>query len=416
MPGPRAMFIADIVVEHLEEIEFLWCQRQAALRSARVTDRELSELDERLEAHVQGALVAGDGLSSVTAEGLASDDAATAFASAYALLRLGAPDALKRVVNAFEGAEGDGLDGLSEALCHAGPANALAALRSKDDNPPALAAAIELVTAFRQPQERESKTLDRLLQHSEPAVRRTAWRAASYRQVPRSAGLYEGGLKEADPKVRGEALQAAAWGKHAGLLAFLRSVPPTPEQYDALALLAVLGKPEDLKLLMAAARAASLGPRRLSLLGMFGHPEGMDVLLREMRNPDPATAAAAGAAFMKITGKSVETDQRAPVPPADGDQADEFATEFPDEANVPDANAAQAQWEQVKGNYAAPGRYAAGKPADGVAPAALPVELSMESRWEACLRARYEGQWQGGLVDVLAFPYRLHQAPGAKGG
>ena len=409
MPGPRAMFITDIVVEHLEEVEFLWCQRQSALRSPKLTIREFSELEERIEAHVQGVLAAGDGVGIVAGEGLASDDAPTVFASAYALLRHGSTESVKAVVHAFAMAEGARLEAMCQALCRAGPASALAALRSEEKTPPLTAAAIEMVMAFRQPQEKESKKLDALLEHAEPAVRARAWQAASYRNVPRSGAQYETGLKEPDPAARQEAVQAAAWGKHQGLLTYCRRLATAPvlENFDALMMLAILGKPEDARLLSAAARAPSLGPKRFALLGTFGSAEAVEALLREMRNPNPAVASAAGEAFTMVTGKDVETDRRAPVPPEPGAPVDDFEKEFPQEVALPDVKAAQAHWDQVKGNFAPTARYAAGKPIAGVSPAALPAEMSMQSRWEACLRARFEGQWSGGLADVMALPQRL---------
>jgi hypothetical protein len=32
------------------------------------------------------------------------------------------------------------------------------------------------------------------------------------------------------------------------------------------------------------------------------------------------------------------------------------------------------------------------------------VKLDLESRWEACLRGRFDGTWKGSLVDLEVFP------------
>ena len=48
MPSPRATFIPDILEEHLEELAFLWSQRQTALRDPRYTIHELTHLDGNL--------------------------------------------------------------------------------------------------------------------------------------------------------------------------------------------------------------------------------------------------------------------------------------------------------------------------------------------------------------------------------
>ena len=99
-------FIPDIAQEHSEELQFLWTQRRHALRSAAYTMREMSRLEERIEAHVQGLLVLGEHLPAFVAPDLASSDEMAAFAAAYVLLRLGTEDALARVRDTLLVAEG----------------------------------------------------------------------------------------------------------------------------------------------------------------------------------------------------------------------------------------------------------------------------------------------------------------------
>ena len=48
MPAPIATFIPDILEEHVEELAFLWEQRQAAVRDPRYTMRELTQLEQRI--------------------------------------------------------------------------------------------------------------------------------------------------------------------------------------------------------------------------------------------------------------------------------------------------------------------------------------------------------------------------------
>src|SRR4051812_3148663 len=102
---PKA-FIADILVEHYEELDFLWSQRRAALRSPLYTWRELHMLEERIEAHVQGLLVVGDNLPGFLQEKLDGAEADAVFAAAYPLLRLRIPAADQLAAQAFTKAEG----------------------------------------------------------------------------------------------------------------------------------------------------------------------------------------------------------------------------------------------------------------------------------------------------------------------
>ena len=55
-------FLPDLVEEHFEELAFLWGQRRGALRSPRFMPRDLDRLEKRIEAHLQGLLIAGDEL------------------------------------------------------------------------------------------------------------------------------------------------------------------------------------------------------------------------------------------------------------------------------------------------------------------------------------------------------------------
>src|SRR4051794_32560195 len=86
MTPPKLSYIPELVEHHYGELQFLWGQRGSALRSPKYTLREFSALEVRIEAHVQGLLVAGVELIHIVEEGLTSDDPATTFAAAYALI------------------------------------------------------------------------------------------------------------------------------------------------------------------------------------------------------------------------------------------------------------------------------------------------------------------------------------------
>src|SRR5687767_4431381 len=116
--SPTLAYIPDIVEEHFEELQFLWGQRRNALRSATARQRDLRSLEERIEGHATGMLVIGDRLIEFAEPALAADGEMPAFAVTFALLRLGTPAALQQVVQAFETANGQRLEGLRDALAH----------------------------------------------------------------------------------------------------------------------------------------------------------------------------------------------------------------------------------------------------------------------------------------------------------
>jgi hypothetical protein len=119
MPSPPATYIPDILEEHVEELAFLWGQRQTALRDPDYTIREFGHLEERITAHRDGVLAVGDHALPLLEDGLAQDDALLVFAAAYPLLHSGSPSATARVLDAFRNAEGERLARLEDALRHA---------------------------------------------------------------------------------------------------------------------------------------------------------------------------------------------------------------------------------------------------------------------------------------------------------
>jgi len=57
-----------------------------------------------------------------------------------------------------------------------------------------------------------------------------------------------------------------------------RAIEASPDHIDALVLLAILGKPQDLPRILALGQAEQLGPRRFEILGAYGHPAVIEPL------------------------------------------------------------------------------------------------------------------------------------------
>ncbi len=57
----KPRIIEDIVTQHAEEAAFLWLLRDAAVRQPHYDLSDLAELDERVEAHLDGLRIAGEG-------------------------------------------------------------------------------------------------------------------------------------------------------------------------------------------------------------------------------------------------------------------------------------------------------------------------------------------------------------------
>ena len=401
-------FIPDIAEEHFEELQFLWSQRHTALRSAAYTMREIGMLEERIEAHVQGLLVLGDHLPDFVAKGLASDDAMAPFAAAYALLRLGSPDALQRVRDAFVGAEGKRLEGIREALAH-GPAQPLIPLlQSLFVSAPPLAVAAGEALAFHRALQVSTEQLSPLLRDEAPAVRRGAWRIAAYAGMAVPPALYDIALRDDDPGVKAAALTAAAWSGYGGWLTHCRALAdaPAPDGVHAIAMLATVLPPQEYKAVAALAAQPAFGPERHQIAAAFGHPVMIDFLLAEMESGDPATAAGAGAAFSRMLGVAVESGRRATLPPPNGETPDAFEAEFLDEVQLPDVPRAREHWERVRPQLAHATRVAHGVDVSAGINRETFGLLDMASRRELCLRARLTAGWSGTPLILEQFPMR----------
>jgi len=406
MSAPHPTFIPDILEEHVEELGFLWGQRQAALRSPGYTMRRLGDLEERIAGHLEGVLAVGEPALPLLDETLAQDDPLAAFAAAFSLLHWDGDAARSRVLEVFSHAQGERLGGLRDALCYA-PLNQavpqLEALSRSGAAPLAIAAGEAL--AFHDALQASREDLHRFLRHDDAVVRGHAWRLVGYIGASVDPKSYAAAMREQPGPTRRAALHAGAWCGEQGILAACRKLATDApaESLDALELLAIIGGPEDLPRFRALGDARELGPLRFRLLGTFGQPALMDTVLAGIADPDPASAVAAGMAFTKMTGQGVDSDRRAKLPPEGGGEPDEFEAEFQEELTLPDPELARRVWERVQ-HWARVGRLCRGLDVTAQLTPEAFAELDMESRWEVCLRARFSGAWSGSPLRLERFP------------
>jgi uncharacterized protein (TIGR02270 family) len=173
-------FIPEVVQRHFDTYRFLWSQWQSAVRSAGFTLRDLSRVEERMEAHLDGLIVADEHRGILLEASLTAEDPAAVLAAAYALLRLDRDDAAAKVVEAILQSQGPQIDGLREALCLGDIARIIPRLRElfASDSPLAAAVAAEAL-AFHGQLETGSMRLAALLGDENPAVRCIAWRVVA---------------------------------------------------------------------------------------------------------------------------------------------------------------------------------------------------------------------------------------------
>ncbi|MCO8121114.1 hypothetical protein NHH03_05140 [Stieleria sp. TO1_6] len=159
----------DILVEHLEEIEFLWTQRQAALRSVEYQRHEVQEIESRLAAHLEGVRVGGEQAIALASEMLTDDDPDIAFAGAWSLLHLDAGSVI------LDSIAQSNLAGVSDALCQ-GPIDSIADQLTQiyENDSPQVASAVGVPLAAHG-QALPGNRLEQLLCDDDPSVRRRGW-------------------------------------------------------------------------------------------------------------------------------------------------------------------------------------------------------------------------------------------------
>jgi uncharacterized protein (TIGR02270 family) len=402
--APALTYLPDLLEEHVEEIEFLWSQRQIALSSPRYTLPQVTCLDERIEAHVQGVLAAGEPAIALLQRRLSEDSAAAVFASAYCLLQFGGDHAAP-VLQLFHQSGGACLQGLTQALRIAPEGAWLSDIASQlSSNDPAVATAAAEVLVFHRKHEPTPGRLLLLVQEEDPDVRIAAWRVAGYLGLPLEPKLYASAMRDEDVRIRSSALAAAAWSRLPGALGLARQIAQKPsiDNLAQIRLLAILGDAQDVGLMTTVARSAGLGPERFELIGSFGHPGMIEGLIQTMEQGDATSAGAAAAAFTKITGLNVDSGRRTFARSSD----DDFDAEFQDEVVVPNSGMARKLWAEHGAQLKKATRLGRGLDLGQGLPTVLD-QLDMESRQEAYLRARFQGTWAGSLAGLERFPLCL---------
>lgn len=168
--------VLAVLAAHFERLQMLWRRRQQAIIGPDYYRQDVAELDEQIEAHVDGLLVAGDEAVPLLQQGLCGESEA-AFAAAYVLLRRGQPSSADTLIDALQQAEPGQLEGIRQAMCLGSIQQIVDRLQALHaSGPPALAAvALEVLTYHRQALAAPSRLVE-FYSHADPSVRQAAWR------------------------------------------------------------------------------------------------------------------------------------------------------------------------------------------------------------------------------------------------
>jgi uncharacterized protein (TIGR02270 family) len=350
-----------VVAQHLEDAAALRHTRAVLLRAPQVELKRLARLDERLNAHLDGALVAGDDGYRAALAALESPGAGQLFVAAVlaierhdaaqidrllALAEALPDEAPRALASAFGWASAQSLRGLTAALLKSALPSArwlgIAACAAHRVDPGAVLAAA--------------------LAAPEPLVRTTALRAAGKLGRVDLLPAVLAQLRADDPTTRAAAAWAAVMlgdGRDGAQALQAMALTRGPAALEALQLGLLAAGPEAARALVR--RLASEGaPLRTTLraAAWAGDVQAVPWLLKQMA--DDAHARLAGEAFSFLTGADLALLdlERKEGPPAAGGP-----NEDPDDADValdedeslpwPDVGRVQAWWNDRRASMPA---------------------------------------------------------------
>jgi len=386
----RPRLIANLLVRHVEEMAYLWERRCAVRHAPDCTVRQFGELNERIEAHTQGLLVAGPALLEFARPLMASAERGEAFAGAYSILRANRPDWTAQVIGTFAAADGAGLRGIRDALCAFSRHAALDVRDVLEKGDPLHAVSAAAVLAAGGRLDAAAPRLAALLLDENPDVAQMAWWVA-LRVDDIGTGIrrpFEPALGQPHAGVQSAALGAAIW----------RGEPWARDRAQRLAQggsagalqwLAAIGESADLPVLRAAVAGQDGAAPCLELAGRFGHCAMIELLLGAMASDDPAQAAAAALEFARIVGVEVRGQRRTL---AVADDADEFEREFAPQVWLPDLAKAGRLWQQNAEKWRAGERWCRGHEIARSLPRSAQPWIDLQAFWDFGARAALAGK------------------------
>ena len=397
----------DICEEHIEELAILWRLRVQQLGSPEHRLIDLVRLDERLDAHADAVVAAGESAAKMLEAGFGSDDATEVFASAYLALR----SAHHRFLPSLREFVGrldtplDALDGLRDALVHV-PGSAWLDIMEPHRNAPTRAGAVAAeVFAFRGAPEVGESLLPWILAHEEDSVRAFGWRAAAHGvRVPDRA--WRQGFEDSCGRVRSLALVAAAWQGNASGIRHLRNVAQresTPDE-TSLLVLAWLAEGDDYRTVLTATRRLPTLKQQAHVLSALGHPSVISMLIEMLTDNDPRTASASALALTRVTGWDVDSQRTATVIAENAPAGDEVAEAFDEVLVLPDPDRARARWKTDERRFVAGTRWSRGIDVSSGLPREGLRQVDLESLRACCLRTCLGGAKVWSAARLEAFP------------
>jgi uncharacterized protein (TIGR02270 family) len=360
--------VAEQAMAYRDEASFLWTQRQSAVVAPHYSPRQFAELDDQLDAHLDGLREGGDVAWGLCEEGLTNAGAEDFFV--MAALSTGPrvrtwPALVERTQQGREV-----LPGLTTALAWLPVGDAMGAVAQLTGHDDPLSRRL-ILDAYGGHRRHPASMLGTSLRSAHADERTRALRLAG--ELGTMQALPEVMASLSDPKTGPRF--AAAWsavllGDRQHALEALQSMALRlgPRQDEAFRLaLMTLSEDEAHRLLVETEALPTAGRLRVIGAGYAGQTRYVPWLIDRMSQPE--TARIAAEAFVHITGADFNLDGLEAMPPdgfEDGptDDPDDDDVEVPEDIALPwpDVERVKAWWDQHKARLSVPGRLFLGRP------------------------------------------------------
>ena len=362
------MIIEDIVSQHAEEAAFLWLLRDNAVRAPHYDLKDLADLEERIEAHLDGLRVAGEECWPFCEAGLQQQEVGEVFAAGFIALAGVRNDWLEQVLEVVAETP-ETARGLISALGWVDreklQGQVVEWLKSDQAGLRQLglgACGVQRVDC--------GPYLVQAIEDDEPAVRARALRSVGELRRQDLLPLVAKHLDDEDDSCRFQAARSAMFlGQERGLDVVRRYVgPASPWQASALGLvLRAMNPPSAMQWVRDLNREPELARLVVQAAGIIGDPVAIPWLIEKMKQPELARVAAE--AFSLITGVDLAYDD------LEGDWPEGFEagpTENPEDEDValdededlpwPESDLIDQWWSNNQARFPRGQRFLCGRP------------------------------------------------------
>jgi uncharacterized protein (TIGR02270 family) len=368
MTAENNPIIEDIVDQHFEEASFLWSLRDVAATATNYSLQDLIELDERVEAHIDGLRVAGNHGWILCKDGLDHEEPGTVFVAS---------------IIAFESADAEKIEFIVENSSKSRPAfkAAVSALSWLGDQH-FKAIIMTLVTAkswqYRslgisacgKRRVNPRAYLDKAINSSNLFLKVRALKAAGQLKRLDLLPLLQSNFQQEDQSCCFEAARSALLMGDQSALEIMSVFALSQTKFTLPALqiaLRLVDGQTSLKWMKEQSRIPEQRRLMMMVTGFTGNPAYIPMLIRQMTVPELARAA--GASFSMITGVDLEkSDLEGEEPEGfeagpNDDPDDENVEMDPDEDLIwPDPEKVLKWWDENSEAFPPGTRFLAGSP------------------------------------------------------